>query len=469
MEKTRLIEVLRSFDKKELRELKKWLHSPMHNQREDVRLLYTYLIDGKRLHKDHLLDREKVFKVLYPGEGYDDAKMRQVGHFFMKAMEAYLIYSSTIKDEVEYKIRLARIYNERELKREFESNLSSLKKMLDNAQYIDSSYHKFDYLQNLEESRYLSTDKRKIAFEKLQEVSKKLDTYFLSEKLQTSLDMLTAQSIYKTEFDFGILDDILKYIEEKELFNLPSIGVYYYTFRSLAFRNEEEYYWKLKELLMANLETFRMQKLKEFFVNLINYCVGKINLGRKEFVRESFELYKTGFEKNILTFGGKITNFMFVNTVSNGSMLKEFQWVQNFIHDYKEDLSEQDREPIVNLSLGLMNYDKQEYDIAQEYLSKSNHSDILLNLMTRNILLKVYFESGKEDELELLIESMGKYLMRKEIVGYARDIYKNILSLMKKLVNLNTFDSGDKEKFRNSVKETNPMTNSMREWFLEQV
>ena len=65
MEKTRLIEVLRSFDKKELRELKKWLHSPMHNQREDVRLLYTYLIDGKRLHKDHLLDREKVFKVLY--------------------------------------------------------------------------------------------------------------------------------------------------------------------------------------------------------------------------------------------------------------------------------------------------------------------------------------------------------------------------------------------------------------------
>ncbi len=31
MEKTRLIEVLRSFDKKELRELKKWLHSPQPN------------------------------------------------------------------------------------------------------------------------------------------------------------------------------------------------------------------------------------------------------------------------------------------------------------------------------------------------------------------------------------------------------------------------------------------------------
>jgi hypothetical protein len=64
---------------------------------------------------------------------------------------------------------------------------------------------------------------------------------------------------------------------------------------------------------------------------------------------------------------------------------------------------------------------------------------------------------------------MGKYLMRKEIVGYARDIYKNILSLMKKLVNLNVYDSDERKKFKDHVAEINPMTNSMREWFLEQV
>ena len=96
MKKTRLIEVLRSFEKKELRELKKWLHSPMHNQREDVRLLYAYLIDGKRLEKDHLLDREKVFKAIYAGEDYDDAKMRQVGHFFMKTLEACKMHEKAV-------------------------------------------------------------------------------------------------------------------------------------------------------------------------------------------------------------------------------------------------------------------------------------------------------------------------------------------------------------------------------------
>lgn len=469
MKKTRLIEVLRSFEKKELREFKKWLYSPVHNQREDVRQLYTYLIDGKRLDKDHLIHKEKVFTFLYPDEVYDDAKMRQVSYFFMKEMESYLVFASSRADELEYKIRLARIYNERELKREFESNLTGLDKLLDNAQYIDSTYHRFNYQKNLEESRHLATQKRQIAFEKMQEVSQKLDTYFLSEKLQTSLDMLTAQSIYKTEFDFGILEDILKYIEENELYELPSIGVYYFTFRSLEFKDEEGYYWKLKDLLMSNLDTFRVQKLKEFFVNLINYCVGKANVGRKEFIRELFELYRVGLEEDILTFGGRVTRVMFINIVNNGSMLEEFDWVGNFIEKFKNDLNSAEKEPVVNLSQGILNYYRKDYQDAEQYLLASTHQDILLNLLTRNYLLRTYYKLDKEDELELLIESMGKYLMRKEIVGYARDIYKNILSLMKKLVNLNVYDSDERKKFKDQVAEINPMTNSMREWFLEQV
>jgi hypothetical protein len=431
--------------------------------------LYAYLIDGKRLAKDHLIHKEKVFTFLYPDEVYDDAKMRQVSYFFMKEMESYLVFASSRADELEYKIRLARIYNERELKREFESNLTGLDKLLDNAQYIDSTYHRFNYQKNLEESRHLATQKRQIAFEKMQEVSQKLDTYFLSEKLQTSLDMLTAQSIYKTEFDFGILEDILKYIEENELYELPSIGVYYFTFRSLEFKDEEGYYWKLKDLLMSNLDTFRVQKLKEFFVNLINYCVGKSNVGKKEFNRELFELYKTGIDKNIITHGGRISNGMFINIINNGSVLREFNWVENFIENFQSDIAVDERSGIVNLGLGILNFERKQYSEAKSFLEESNHKNILLNLLTRNFLLRTYYKLNKDTELDLLIESMGKYLMRKEIVGYARDIYKNILSLMKKLVNLNIYDSDERKKFKDQVAEINPMTNSMREWFLEQV
>ena len=45
MEKSLLILILRSCTKKEFRELRKWLDSPMHNQRQDVVNLFNYLLE----------------------------------------------------------------------------------------------------------------------------------------------------------------------------------------------------------------------------------------------------------------------------------------------------------------------------------------------------------------------------------------------------------------------------------------
>ncbi len=194
-----------------------------------------------------------------------------------------------------------------------------------------------------------------------------------------------------------------------------------------------------------------------------------MNLGKKEFIRESFELYKIGLDKNILREGGRLTRATFINIVGIGCMLNEFEWIEVFINKYNDDIPAVEREAVVGLSLGIFNYSKKDFGKAERYFIEATPNDILLNLLNRNWLLRTYYKLGKEDELELLIESMGKYLMRKEIVGYARDIYKNIFSLMKKLVNLNVYDSEDRKKFKNNVQEINPMTNSMREWFLEQV
>ena len=55
MENSQLIFILKTFDKKEIREIRKWIQSPAHNQREDVTDLYEYLTDGERLFNDSQL------------------------------------------------------------------------------------------------------------------------------------------------------------------------------------------------------------------------------------------------------------------------------------------------------------------------------------------------------------------------------------------------------------------------------
>ena len=66
MEKSRLLEVFNALSKKEIRDLRKWLHSPAHNQREDVQLLFEYLENIGQEADEKLLLKETVYSSLFP-------------------------------------------------------------------------------------------------------------------------------------------------------------------------------------------------------------------------------------------------------------------------------------------------------------------------------------------------------------------------------------------------------------------
>ena len=126
MQKSRLIEILRTFPKKELRALKKWFVSPFHNQRKDVVDLLEYLTSNQHLNREEFLEKERIFKVLYPSEPFDDSKMRQVIHFTMKTLESYLAYTSFIEKGTSQELYLAREYRIRNLTRQFEKSTKAI-------------------------------------------------------------------------------------------------------------------------------------------------------------------------------------------------------------------------------------------------------------------------------------------------------------------------------------------------------
>ena len=63
---------------------------------------------------------------------------------------------------------------------------------------------------------------------------------------------------------------------------------------------------------------------------------------------------------------------------------------------------------------------------------------------------------------------MRIYLQRKAALDQARKTaYKNMISLMKKLLNLNPYSKTQKAKLRELIVATNPLME--REWLLKQV
>ena len=91
MQKSVLIEVLQALTPKEVRELNKWLASPAHNHRQDAIMMFEYL-----LKKEKPFDKLSVWKEIYPKEPFDDAYLRQVMYFLLKAVEDYFIFKEYI-------------------------------------------------------------------------------------------------------------------------------------------------------------------------------------------------------------------------------------------------------------------------------------------------------------------------------------------------------------------------------------
>ena len=61
MQKSRLIELIATFDKKEVKEVKKFLNSPFFNHREDVKILFEWIISTDK----NQITKENAAKILF--------------------------------------------------------------------------------------------------------------------------------------------------------------------------------------------------------------------------------------------------------------------------------------------------------------------------------------------------------------------------------------------------------------------
>jgi len=75
MQKSRLIEVLKSFSKQEMQQ---FLVSPYHNKRTDIVRLYEHINFAFRENLEDMLDKKYTHDKLFPKRPYKDLNMRLV-------------------------------------------------------------------------------------------------------------------------------------------------------------------------------------------------------------------------------------------------------------------------------------------------------------------------------------------------------------------------------------------------------
>jgi len=448
MLKSRLIQVLRTFNKKELREFKKWVQSPFHNQREDVIKLYEYLIESTNLLNDNLLDKAFVFPRIYPNEIFDDSKMRQVMHFLFKTLEEYLFFQKESQNEFKKKITLLKVYGERHLDKAF----SKTQKDIENYMQKALNPREDDLINYYQFQKEIGDFKSKIKRSQelnLQELTDAYDRAYIAEKLKHACLILSHQRVYNAQYEIGLLEEILVYTEKNNLLENQRIGIHYYLYKIISANKVEDFYI-LKKYLKDTTSIPKIE-IRDAYLNCINFCISQMNTGNEVFIKEAFDLYKSGIEKKVLIENNILSRWTFKNTIAIALRLKEFEWVESFIENYNQYLEEKYRESFLHFNYAKLYYAKGDYDRALEVIQKYEFSDILINLDAKTMLLKIYYETDEVKILESLLESMRAYIQRKN----------------KKLLKVNPYSKAQKEKLKVEIEAAKPLTE--KAWLLKQL
>ena len=471
MKNSHLVAIIKTFDKKEIRELRKWLKSPVHNQREDILHLLDYLVAGNHLSNEKYLEKERIYSKIFPlDKCYDDAKMRQVIHFLLKAVEEFLIYQELQKDKVGMRMTLSTVYRKRKLDKAFQKVFKQVQELNERTPFRNEHFFRNEYLIQQEQYAFFTEQiKKRNLPTNLQEVSDALDITYFVDKLKQSCLMLSHQAVFKVEYTAGLLEEVLAYVEENDFFDTPAIATYYFIYKAITNKAEPKYFEELKWHIEHSSQLFPQAEIRDIYLLAINYCIGKMNAGEKVFIREAFELYRRGIENEIIIENGRMSRWTFLNVVSIGLKLKEYEWIENFISEGQIYIHEQYRDNFYSFSQARLFFEKREYDNARMFLVNKDYTDILLNLSAKSLLLKIFYEEAEFDLLDSLLESTRIYLQRKKVMGYHKGNFQNVIYYTKKLVRTNPYKKEEVKVLKEEVNQAKPLAEGERTWLLEQI
>ncbi len=462
MQKSILTELIGSLDKKTYKYVRRWLASPIHNKREDVRALFAYY---ERQMGRGDLSKEAAFAAIYPDRPYDDALMRQVMYFLQRQIEQFLVYRHMMEDELYVGNNLLRIYRKRGLARAFKRKLGELKKRLASGRLQDRITHYRRYRVLQEEYNYQSEGVRFQDFN-LQEVSDALEQYFLAEKLRLACIMISHERVRKSAYDKGLLADALRYMDRRQWDDLPAVSLYYYAYLALT---EAGGHWF--DRLLTEMERQRPHlpgdELREILLLALNFCIGKINEGQKQYYRPAFRLYRQGLSDGSFLVDGRLSRYTFINILFAALHEGETEWVESLVRDYGPLIESRFRESTINLAYIHLNYHRRAYKKAMQLIMETVFDDLLMGLSAKTILAKIYFELGEEDALESFLDSFLVFLRRKEVMAYHREIYKNFVLSLRHILRLAPQDAPARRKLRARIEALDAVME--KEWLLSKL
>jgi hypothetical protein len=458
MIKSNLLEILRKFSSKELKEFGEFVRSPFFNKNESAIKLYDHVRKYSPDFNDSKLEKEYAYRKIFPGTSFNDGFMRTIMFNLSKLAEEFLAYSNYKISEFNEKKNLLTQLNIRELDKMFEKNMREITLKLQKIHVKDVNYYFNQFLIEDENLIYLTKyrfeqNDRYIKTTGIENIFNNLTYFYLIRILKYYVYVLNTRSIYKVEFKTKLVEDLLAGINPALYEDIPLVKIYINMVMLHLKEDEEHYYYELKDLVKKHDKIFQTEDLNESFINLGNYCRRKIRKGVKKFNQELFQIYKMELEKGSYSVHNALPHKLYRGVVELGLKLEEFDWIWQFIEKYKKDLRPEFRENTYNHCLALYEFSKGNFENALRISSKVKYDDVYQKLELKGLIAALYYELDMEEQLISSFDSFRHIISNDTLVPEERkESYMKFLRFVKKMLRLkNVYSHADHIALKKSL------------------
>lgn len=467
MESNKLLELIKKFDKDQFKRFGDFVKSPYFNKLKNLIKLYEYLAKYYPGFSDKNFTKENIFAAVCAGEKYNDGRMRTLYSRLLSLAEKFLAYDKYSKDEIN--LRLDIINETRKIGNVKLQNetIEEIDDLISKYPFKDENYFYYMYKSYYEKNaiaNYFLSQKR---FDK---EADNLALYFVITFLKIYTTALNSLQSVNIELDSKLANDVVRMIEREPFKSNPAIKMQYNLYNLLQ-TDDEKYFFEQLKLMDEHPDILNPSEMYETFIVLLNFCVIRIQRGFSGFARHKFDLYKTMLEKNVPMMENNYFSYTFFNNIVTSALeMREFEWGENFIEEYKHKLDRKFKDDVVNLCYAKLNYFLKRYEEALRNLSLcGTNENVYYKLAIKDIQIKILYELGHNESIFSIIDSYKHFFHKNRfLVKQVKDRYKIFLKHLNDLMKLKV--KGNKENIEIFKQKLNSEPSFLyKDWIVEKV
>jgi hypothetical protein len=437
---TKLIQLLKSFSDKEISSFNNFLESPYFNRSAKLCMFYGLLKSHHPKFESPALGKEKLYVKLYGPGKYNDLAMRKLISELFQLANDFIAYEE-FKNGPFHTTRQRHAWlTKRGLEKLREQAVEYSEKLFAQHPVRDSHFYLHRWLADFDKFEY-EADRYKDAEHKLAEKVdlqghlRSLDRYYLLKYFETQLYTLSVSKLFKEPYhgaNFEHAESLAqKYIGQGDLV----IDLYYYLVQ-LEKSDAIEYYQMLKTKLLAGDPAVPEDLSIEIAISLENFVAKQVRGGHSQLVNDLMEIYRFRVKHNLMFYKGEIRYFFYHNVVMAGLRIGDFDFVTQFLEDYKSKITEPYREDLYLYCKAHLYFRTGQFNEALQLALRVNPIMYNNKADLKALIAMLHFELGMFVQLETTLESFPYYLADQTLLENSKERYANFVKSIRKMATL---------------------------------